>query len=45
VNKNGLKALLNDGNPVAQNKAQNKVEMKNELEASVAQNAGSPMVK
>ena len=45
VNKDGLDKLLKFMNPEAKQQAQNKVEMKNELEASAVQNAGNPLVK
>lgn len=45
VNKDGLDKLLKFMNPEAKQQAKNEPEMKHEIEASVAQSSGSPMVK
>lgn len=45
VNKDGLDKLLQFMNPEAKQPAKNEPEVKHEIEASVAQSSGSPMVK
>ena len=45
VNKDGLEKLLKFMNPEAKQQAQKEPEMKNEIEAAMAQNGGNPMVK
>jgi hypothetical protein len=45
VNKDGLDKLLQFMNPEVKQQAKNEPEVKHEIEASVAQSSGSPMVK
>ena len=45
VNKNGLKALLNDGNPVAQNKSQNNMEAQKQVQQSEASHSNPSLIK